>query len=692
MSVRDILDRGGPVELREYLVILRRRWMSVLIVALTILAVASLVTLLVPKKYTATTRLYFSVQADSVTELVQGSTFAEEQMSSYAQVATSPKVLDAVIREVPLSTTAEELAKSVVVTVPLHTVVLEIAATDQDPSRAARIANAVGVALANVAEELAPDRADGSESVRVTTVESAQIPDEASSPRVFWNLALGLALGLFLGFGLAVLRHVLDTKVKSEEDVRRLTEIPILGAVPVDLEVPRHPVILRSEPHSASSESVRRLRTNLQFVDVVNRAKSVVISSSIGEEGKSTIAINLAVAFADTGARIILVDADLRRPSIAQYIGIEGNVGLTTVLIGRADVQDVVQPFGASTLDVLPTGQIPPNPSELLGSPAMAGLLDRLTATYDMVLLDSPPLLPVTDAAVLSKLAGGVLLVVGADRIHRPQLQEALVSLETAGAHLFGIVLNKTERHDGEAYNYGSVYAPLAEDETIAPGHMIPNWDWSRPALDRTPLGSRDSSVVATSDNAAGLAQQDGVTDSAKEDATPVKQDGTGPALQSTTAPAKEESARVKGNGTGAARQSTTAPAKEESARVKQDGTGAARQSTTAPAKAESARVKRNRTGAARQSTTAAANQTKAAAKQNVTTQAKQDEVAPLTPGEPVPAQLDEVTPVKQEDGVTKQNNAEIEQDQAEPPWPTPPWPVGPFEAQPAPRGGSNSR
>src|SRR5215204_5392726 len=152
MSVRDILDSGGPVELREYLVILRRRWMSVLIVALTILAVASLVTLLMPKKYTATTRLYFSVTADSVTELAQGSAFAEGQMSSYAQVATSPKVLDAVIREVRLSTTAEELAKSVVVTVPPKTVVLKIAATDQDPSRAARIADAIGAELANVAE------------------------------------------------------------------------------------------------------------------------------------------------------------------------------------------------------------------------------------------------------------------------------------------------------------------------------------------------------------------------------------------------------------------------------------------------------------------------------------------------------------------------------------------------------------
>jgi capsular exopolysaccharide synthesis family protein len=178
------------------------------------------------------------------------------------------------------------------------------------------------------------------------------------------------------------------------------------------------------------------------------------------------------VSLADTGARIILVDADLRRPSIAEYVGIEGQVGLTTVLIGRADLKDVVQPFGTSSLDLLPAGQVPPNASELLGSAAMASLLERLSASYDMVLLDSPPLLPVTDAVVLSKMAGGTVVIVGADRIHRPQLQQSLDSLETAGAHLFGIVMNKIARREAAAYAYGSGYAsyqPKIRSKPIQP-------------------------------------------------------------------------------------------------------------------------------------------------------------------------------------------------------------------------------
>jgi polysaccharide biosynthesis transport protein len=469
------------VEPREYLDILHRRWLSVLIIALTTLAVTSLVTFAMPKKYTATTRLFFAVAGESVSELEQGSSFTEKQMASHAEVATSPLVLEPVIQHLALPTTATELEKSVEASVPLDTVILEITATDPDAQRAALIANAVGAQLAEIVGSLSPSRQDGSDAVRATTLAVAQVAAVPSSPNIPLNLGVGLLLGLLLGIGVAILRQTLDTKVRSERDVRALTDSPILGVVAFDQEVSRHPVILRDEPLAAPSEAVRRLRTNLQFIDVTNRRKSIVISSSIPGEGKSTMAINLAVSLADTGARVILVDADLRRPSIAEYAGIEGSVGLTTVLIGRADVEDVVQPLGATTLDLLPAGQIPPNPSELLGSPAMSGLLDRLTTSYDMVLLDSPPLLPVTDAAVLSKLAGGALVVVGADRIHRPQLQETLASLDAAGAHVLGIVVNKIDRREASTYSYDSGYAPAESLLSKVTAHSRRPVDWNEP-------------------------------------------------------------------------------------------------------------------------------------------------------------------------------------------------------------------
>jgi len=213
-------------------------------------------------------------------------------------------------------------------------------------------------------------------------------------------------------------------------------------------------VIIADEPHSSASEAIRRLRTNLQFIGNESECKTLVVTSSISGEGNSTTSINLAASMADAGARVILIDADLRRPSIANYTGVEGRAGLTSVLIGRAELDDVTQPWRDTSLTILPSGPVPPNPSELLGSVAMSELLTKLTASYDVVLLDTPPLLPVTDATILTKMVGGALVVVGADRLHRGQLQESLASLETAGAHVYGMVVNKVAKRDANRYGY----------------------------------------------------------------------------------------------------------------------------------------------------------------------------------------------------------------------------------------------
>jgi capsular exopolysaccharide synthesis family protein len=159
---------------------------------------------------------------------------------------------------------------------------------------------------------------------------------------------------------------------------------------------------------------------------------------------------------------VIVVDADLRRPSIAQYLGLEGSVGLTTVLIGRATLDQVIQRYGPTSLHVLPAGQVPPNPSEVLGSAAMGDVLAKLTETYDIVLLDSPPLLPVTDAAVLSRQTGGTLVIAGAGKIRRQQLADALESIQSIDAHVLGVVINRmpTKSRNSYGYSYYGTYQP----------------------------------------------------------------------------------------------------------------------------------------------------------------------------------------------------------------------------------------
>jgi len=382
-------------------------------------------------------------------------------MASYEEVVSSPLVLSKVITTLGLSTTTEELAERIDAEASPGTVVLEIAVTDTDRVAAASIANAVGEQLSTTVGNLTPEQPDGSEAVRATTLAPATVPEDPSSPNVLRNLALGVALGVLLGVGFALVRSLLDTKIRSDEDVRTLTERPILGSIAFDEHVPDHPVIVTDEPHSSAAEAIRRLRTNIQFIGTGGECKTLVVTSSISGEGKSTTSINLAVSMADAGARVILIDADLRRPSIADYTGVEGRAGLTSILIGRAELEDVTQPWRDTSLTILPSGPVPPNPSELLGSPAMSELLTKLRSSYDVVLLDTPPLLPVTDAAVLTKMVGGALVVVGADRLHRGQLQESLANLDTAGAHVYGVVVNKVAKRDANGYGYGyASYAP----------------------------------------------------------------------------------------------------------------------------------------------------------------------------------------------------------------------------------------
>jgi capsular exopolysaccharide synthesis family protein len=453
----------------DYLIVVRRRWLSILVVTLAVLALAAVFNLAVTPTYTATTRLFFGVQGgQSVSDLAQGSTFTEKQMSSYAQVATSPLVLQKVVDDLQLDVTADDLAGQVTAVNPLDTVILEISVNDADAATSAQITNAIAKQLVSVVGTLTPAQPDGSEPVRATVLAAANAPAAPSSPAVARNLVLALLGGVIAGFAVALARQLLDTKVRSEQDVRAVTESAILGTIAFDEHVPQHPVVIADDPHSQAAEAIRRLRTNLQFIGNDSECKTVVITSSIPGEGKSTTSINLAASMADTGARVILVDADLRRPSIANYTGLEGRAGLTSILIGRADLEDVVQPWRDTTLTVLPSGPVPPNPSELLGSAKMSELLAQLAAGYDVVLIDTPPLLPVTDATILTKMVGGALVVVGADRLHRAQLVESLASLETAGARVYGMVVNKVARRDSSnhGYGYGYGYASYAPEST----------------------------------------------------------------------------------------------------------------------------------------------------------------------------------------------------------------------------------
>ena len=445
------------MELRDYLTVLRKYWISIVACTLVGLAAAASVTMLMKPTYTSETSVFLLVRGgDSTSDLVQGATYATNQVRSYAQVVTTPAVLDPVVRSLNLNMTPAQLANHVTVTIPTNTALINIAVTTTDAAQAAQIAQAVSDSLVEEVKVLSPPDQAGVQPVVATILTPAVVPTEWTTPRVSLNLALGLLAGLAIGVGQAIVRNVLDLTIRTEEDVARATNHSVIAKIPFDPDADEQPLVMYANSQSPRAEAYRRLRTNLQFLDVGSgrRQRRFVVTSSVAGEGKSTSAINIATTLADAGDRVLLIDADLRRPKVADYLGIDGSVGLTTVLIGRAKLADVIQEVGRSGLHVLTSGATPPNPAELLGSAAMAALLDSVAHSYGTVILDAAPLLPVTDTAILSALADGAIIVAASNQVKVPELAAAVDTLDQINSQTFGIVLNKTRVASDNYYYY----------------------------------------------------------------------------------------------------------------------------------------------------------------------------------------------------------------------------------------------
>ena len=257
--------------------------------------------------------------------------------------------------------------------------------------------------------------------------------------------------------------------MREEADIRPISKEPMLGALPMDKAKTDQATIDR-DPHSGYAEAIRRLRTNLMFVDVTTAKHSFIVTSAMPGEGKTTTTVNLAMAMATTGGRVLLIDGDLRNPSVARTLGIEGGAGLTTVLLGQAGVDDVVQRWRDTSLHVLTAGAIPPNPSELLGSEPMRELFDKLAHEFDFILIDSPPVVPVVDAVLLDRLTGGTLMVVASHKTKKRDLASAVKQLDTVGAKLVGFALNFVPVSESDARRYGYYRFQETPSSTAAAG------------------------------------------------------------------------------------------------------------------------------------------------------------------------------------------------------------------------------
>lgn len=446
------------LDLHDYLRILRRNWVLVVASALIGLLAGAGASIAITPTFTARTQLFVAIQnSGSVQELQQGNSFSQARVQSYVKTVRSPVVLQPAIDALGLETTAEELASRVEATNDLNTVLIDIAVEDRSPVQASAVAQAIADSLVEAVDSLEKPKTGGASPVSLSVITPAKASAAPTAPNSRLNIVLGLVVGLVLGLAAAILRSTLDSKIRGEADLRLVTEAPLLGGLTLNSDAVKRPLLTQAMPQSPRAESYRRLRTNLQFANVSRQAKSVLVTSSLPGEGKSTTATNLAISLGQAGLNVCLIDADLRRPMINEYLGLDRNAGLTTALVGEADVNDLLQQWGEDNLFVLTSGRIPPNPSELLGSREMMELILRLETAFDIVVIDTPPMLPVTDAAVLSQHVGGVIVVVGAQSVRRNDLQRSMSALQLVEADILGVVLNRLPSKGTDAYSYSYV-------------------------------------------------------------------------------------------------------------------------------------------------------------------------------------------------------------------------------------------
>lgn len=460
------------MDLRDLLSVLRARWIAVVAAALVGGLLALGMSLLTPPSYQSKVQFYVTVAGgDSAAAAYQGSLGAQQRVQSYAALARSNDITQQVVDAAGANLSANQVADETTATADAKTVLLNVAVKDTDPQRALELAEGFGKVLPDSINRLETPDGGGPALAKLTVVNAPTLPTDPVAPNTEQNVAIGTIIGLLVGIGLVLLNSTMDRRVRSKEQLEGLAGKPVVGSIPFrrdeDREEGAEHIVPFREGHSPAAESFRRLRTNLQFLNVDNPPRVIVVTSSVATEGKSETAINLSLALAEAGKSVLLIEADLRRPLVVNYMAMPDKVGLTSILTGQAGFADVVQETRHSGVDLLACGPLPPNPSELLASEMARRLLAELRSKYDYVIIDSPPLLPVTDGALLSRMTDGALLVVRTHRTTSDQVIQAVDNLEKADATLLGLitVANKPAKKRSSAY-YNSYYYSSSQSAT----------------------------------------------------------------------------------------------------------------------------------------------------------------------------------------------------------------------------------
>lgn len=428
-------------------------------------------TLRQPVVYTATSQGYVVVSnsGSSVGDVTSADALAQQKVSQYVGLVTSTRVAQDVISKLKLNASAGDIAGRFSAAGSSDQPVLTIFANAASPEEARNLANAVIGAISTEASNLEsaarPAGAPANSLIKLIPTEQAGVPSRPSSPNYPRTLAVGAVVGILLGYLLALVRRQLDRRIRTVDDIESLIGTSVLSIVPESDELDRASSVgLITSTSGAAAEALRQLRTNLRFVDVDRPPHSIVITSANAGEGKSVVTANLARVLAAAGQPTVLIDGDLRRPMVANLFDIDPVVGLTQVLAGDVALSEVVRESGVPHLKVIVAGRTPPNPSELLGSQRMQSVIRELVDQGNQVLIDAPPILPVTDAGLISGIVDGSMLVLAVGRTYKEQSRLAAKILDQVGGHLLGAVLNRAPQKGIGAVVYGYGYAESTHD------------------------------------------------------------------------------------------------------------------------------------------------------------------------------------------------------------------------------------
>ena len=452
------------MDVRGFFLAVRNRWWVVILVTVIGAAAAVGITSREAKQYNSSATFFVATPSAEPGQAYQANLYAQELVNSYVKLLSSDELARRVIAQAGLHATPHAVAGKISGTAGLNTVLLTATVTDSTPAGAVRLSSAVAAVFGPMVSSLNNNyNTTASKAPVVLSVVSGPTSPVKVAPRRMLNYLLGILVGLVVGLAWAALRELLDTSVRSDEQVAAAGTGVLASISRIQRPGPL-PLIAGDLDRSILAEEMRQLRTSLQHTQMDRPVKMIAVVSSEAAEGRSTVAINLALAFAEADRQTLLIDADLRRPRIAEYLGIEGAVGLSDVLARQVDLDTALQTWGEQKLHVLASGSLPPHPSELLGSRQMADLVARLRSEFDTTIIDTPPLRPVTDGVIAALLCDSAIVVVCNGRTSRAQLGRALQALRAVDVPVLGAVRNMVPLRRPGRSAYGAYVATRPSD------------------------------------------------------------------------------------------------------------------------------------------------------------------------------------------------------------------------------------